>query len=304
VTYTGPTATDAVGVASQGCSPASGTTFAVGPTTVTCSAADAAGNTTSDTFTVTVGDSTGPVLSNMPDDVTIEATGPSGAAVTFTGPTATDAVGVTSESCLPVSGGAFPLGTTTVTCSAADAAGNSTSDTFTVTVRDSVAPALSNLPPDVTVDATGLAGATVTYTGPTASDAVGVTSQSCSPASGATFALGATTVTCTAADAAGNSASDTFTVTVQVGTRGIDTLTRAVETSGLRTGVVRSLLGPLHQAQTLANDGNTSNDRAVCDKLGEFTAHVAARVADRSISEALGRTLTDFATAIRTSRGC
>ena len=65
-----------------------------------------------------------PVLSGAGDQ-TAEATGPDGAAVTFDTPTATDnldaLVGVT---CAPASGSVFPLGQTTVQCSAQDAAGN------------------------------------------------------------------------------------------------------------------------------------------------------------------------------------
>jgi hypothetical protein len=55
VTYIPPTASDACGAATVQCSPAPGTTFRVGTTTVSCRAIDAAGNQSSPcTFTVTV----------------------------------------------------------------------------------------------------------------------------------------------------------------------------------------------------------------------------------------------------------
>ncbi len=54
--------------------PASGTTFALGTTTVTCSATDAAGNTGTNTFTVEVQDVTKPIVT-VPADQTVEATG-------------------------------------------------------------------------------------------------------------------------------------------------------------------------------------------------------------------------------------
>jgi len=55
----------------------------------------------------------------------------------------------------------------------------------------------------------------VNYTAPTAMDIVdGTVAASCDKASGSTFALGSTTVTCTAKDAAGNTGTETFTVTV------------------------------------------------------------------------------------------
>ncbi len=56
----------------------------------------------------------------------------------------------------------------------------------------------------------------VTYSLPTATDVVdGPITPSCLPASGSIFALGMTAVTCSATDAANNTASDSFNVTVQ-----------------------------------------------------------------------------------------
>ncbi len=50
-------------------------------------------NVTTKTFTVTVRDTTAPVIANVPANITLEATGPAGAAVTYAAATATDAVG-------------------------------------------------------------------------------------------------------------------------------------------------------------------------------------------------------------------
>lgn len=70
---------------------------------------------------------------------------------------------------------------------------------------------------DITVEATSAAGAVVTYTAPDATDNVDATAPAiCTPASGSTFPLGETTVTCNKTDAAGNHATPTtFKVTVQ-----------------------------------------------------------------------------------------
>jgi hypothetical protein len=87
-------------------------------------------------------DVTSPVLS-LPEDITQEATGPDGAAVQFNA-TATDDVDASvTVNCDKASGDTFPLGTTTVTCSATDAAGNKAEGSFKVTVvaaRDTTAP--------------------------------------------------------------------------------------------------------------------------------------------------------------------
>lgn len=80
--------------------------------------------------------------------------------------------------------------------------------------KDTTAPTLTT-PANQVAEATASTGAVVSYPAPTASDAVGVTSLSCIPASGSTFGIAATTVTCTAKDAAGNTATKTFTVKVQ-----------------------------------------------------------------------------------------
>ncbi len=213
-----PTATDAVdGDVSVDCSPASGSIFALGTTTVNCSASDTAGNSASASFTVTVQDTTPPVIIGIPGDITAEATGPDGAAVTYTNPTATDLVdGSVPVSCSPAYGSTFPLGTTTVTCTATDANSNTASSSFNVTVKDTTPPTISGVPGDITAEATGPSGASVTYTNPTATDLVdGSVAVNCSPASGSTFPLGTTTVTCSATDAAGNTGSASFTVTVQ-----------------------------------------------------------------------------------------
>jgi len=216
VNYTSPATHDAVsgdGVAS--CLPASGTTFALGTTTVTCSASDAAGNSSSSSFDVTVEDTTAPTIDPHGNE-TAEATGPSGAVVNYTSPATHDAVdGDGVASCTPASGSTFALGTTTVTCTATDAADNSSSSSFTVTVEDTTAPTI-DLHGNETAEATGPSGAVVNYTSPATHDAVdGDGVASCAPASGSTFALGTTTVTCTATDAAGNSSNSSFTVTVQ-----------------------------------------------------------------------------------------
>jgi hypothetical protein len=217
VTYTTPTATDAVdGTDSVTCSPPSGVGFPVGPTTVNCSSTDAHGNTGHSSFKVAVSDTTAPTIT-VPADITTEATGPGGAHVSYT-VTFADAVAVTTSSCLPASGALFGLGTTEVDCTASDAAGNTRNASFHVTVQDTTPPTFANVPSDITTTAPSNAGIAVSYTAPTASDIVdGSVSVSCSPASGSVFAIGLTTVTCSATDGHGNTGHATFTVSVTLG---------------------------------------------------------------------------------------
>ncbi len=163
-------------------------------------------------------DMTPPVISGTPANITgVEATSAAGAVVTFSSPTALDAVdGVRPVTCVPPSGSTFAFGTTTVVCSASDTSGNSASSSFTVTVLDTLPPVISGTPSNITgVAATSPAGAVVTYTNPTATDVVdGVVTVSCVPPSGSTFPVGVTTVVCSATDSHMNGTSSSFTVTV------------------------------------------------------------------------------------------
>src|SRR5262249_18491298 len=137
VTYTNPTATDVVdGSVAVSCVPASGSTFALGSTTVTCTATDAHGNSSSTTFHATVVDTTAPTITNVPANIPgVEATGPT-TPVSYSNPTASDTVdGSVVVSCVPASGAGFPVGTTTVNCTATDGHGNAAHASFTVTVQ-------------------------------------------------------------------------------------------------------------------------------------------------------------------------
>ncbi|HEX7192491.1 MAG TPA: HYR domain-containing protein [Thermoanaerobaculia bacterium] len=126
------------------CNPASGSTFALGTTTVNCSATNILNQTTTGSFHVVVVDTTPPTL-NLPADITAEATMPSGAVVTFTA-TATDLVdGTDTVTCTPASGSTFALGTTSVQCSSTDLHGNTAHGSFNVTVRDTTPPTITSL---------------------------------------------------------------------------------------------------------------------------------------------------------------
>jgi hypothetical protein len=117
--------------------------------------------------------------------------------------------------CEPPSGSLFPVGDTRVTCTAADASGKTNQCAFLVQVRrDTEAPQIA-CPTDRVVSCVG-AGATPVFFNVTATDnSGGIVFFECTPASGASFPLGQTLVTCTATDAYGNASRCSFPVTVR-----------------------------------------------------------------------------------------
>jgi hypothetical protein len=197
---------------SLSCSANSGDTFALGVNTVTCTGTDDSGNSASASFTITVQDTTPPDLV-IPADQLLEAASAAGTATTFS-VTATDIVDTEPTiECSAASGDTFPIGSTTVDCTAEDDYGNVSAGSFTITVQDTIAPVLAGLT-DQTLEATSIDGAVASY-GVTATDAVDVDpTVVCAPVSGSTFALGINVVSCTAEDDYNNVSSGSFLVTV------------------------------------------------------------------------------------------
>lgn len=110
--------------------------YPVGVTTITWTATDDANNSSSCSQTITVNDTQPPVIS-CPTNIVLEPTCPTGAIANWTPPVGTDncAGTTTTRTAGPAPGSVFPIGTTTVTYTANDAHGNSTSCSFTVTVK-------------------------------------------------------------------------------------------------------------------------------------------------------------------------
>ena len=140
-----------------------------------------------------------PPLVCPPNQTVCPPVGSTTATVNYTTP-----VGAT---CTPAAGSSFPVGVTTVTCTATSG-GSPTTCSFTVTVTPNVT---LTCPANITATATSASGITVTYNAPTVTPPG--TAVTCTPASGTTFPVGVTTVTCTASNACGP-ATCSFTVTV------------------------------------------------------------------------------------------
>jgi hypothetical protein len=152
----------------------------------------------------------------LPGDLSAEATSAAGAVVAFA---PTDDHELAAFNCDPAPGATFALGTTTVACTAEDAAGNSIAGGFAVTVEDTTAPTLDPHADQVAGQDYG-EGAHVPFApAVTAQDTVdSAPDVVCDHESGSAFPFGDTPVTCTATDDAGNTSEPlVFTVTVQTG---------------------------------------------------------------------------------------
>jgi hypothetical protein len=216
------TATDTVDTApTVSCSPPSGSSFSAGTTTVVCTASDHATPTpnvsvASFPVIVLIGNSAPPTLSGS-GATTIEATGPDGATadITMTASTSASPPQTLVPTCTPALSSTFPLGTTSVVCSATDPSTHATAGTsFVVTVQDTTAPKITVSISSNAFAARGAWGANVPFT-VTATDLVdGAVAVSCTRSGGDAFPLGTTPVDCQAVDKRGNVATASFNVTV------------------------------------------------------------------------------------------
>jgi hypothetical protein len=201
--YVMPKAVDEEAGATVTCDHNAGFLYPIGTTIVTCQASDAddTPSTVTATFQVTVIDTD--IGVSLPPDITVDATGPSGAVVNFATPIGADEDGtVILVTCSPVSGSLFPIGASAVTCSTAsdsDDTPSSRSVTFHVTVNDTDL-ALSSVA-DITAIATSSSGASVTFTPPSVIDEDSTTAVvTCNWPTTYTFAVGTTTVICQVTD--------------------------------------------------------------------------------------------------------
>ena len=300
VTYTAPSASDNCPGATVSCTPPSGSTFPKGTTTVTCTAHDASNNTASCQFTVTVNDTENPTIS-CPANI-VRPTDPNvcTAVVNFSATANDNCPGVT-YSCNPATGSTFQKGTTTVTCTATDTSSHTASCQFTVTVNDTQPPAIS-CPANIVKEPTCPAGAKATYA-PVVSDNCPGVAFVCSPASGSTFPIGTTTVTCTATDTSGNSAACSFTVRVKTVAEVIqDLITRVQALQPPLTGQQsQGLVAKLQAALDAVNGGQTN---VACNKLADFISQVTGYINNGTLTSAQGQPLIDSAAHVRNTLGC
>jgi uncharacterized repeat protein (TIGR01451 family) len=195
------------------CVPPPGSVFAIGTTSVSCTEPSVEILGPLCTFNITVIDQSPPSLSCSTGVTVPLPAGQTSAVVNYPSPAVSDCSS-TSVVCVPPSGSTFPAGATLVTCTAIDAFENINRCFFLASVVDSEPPVIT-CPANVSVlPPAGQASAVVNYPPPTVSDNFPGINIVCSPASGSSFPVGSTTVTCTATDTGGSQTSCSFIVGV------------------------------------------------------------------------------------------
>jgi len=133
-----------------------------------------------------------------------------------------------------------------------------------------VTPPTLSVPAGVAVDASGPGGAGVVYSVTAHDDVDPNPVVTCAPASGTTFAIGDTTVKCTATDAAGNIASAAFVVHVRGAAEQLANLQAALAGVGPGTSLADKVA--LVQASLAAGDVAST-----CSGLAAFSNQVQAQ---------------------------
>ena len=157
-------------------------------------------------------------------------------------------------------------------------------------------------PPNITkVNATGPSGAVVTYATPTVSDPDDKTlpTLSCSPASGSTFAIGTTTVTCSVSDL--DDTNSPVSVSFSVSVLGAQAQLMNLRQSVTGVGPDKVLSRTVGAAQSLLSANHV---QATCFVLKVFDFEVEVLAFFRSISPATASQLVASANRIENVLGC
>lgn len=188
----------------------------LGINTVVLTVNDSHGNTNTCTATVTVRDLIKPVA-NCPANISTQNDlGVCGANVSYSA-TATDNCSIASLNPVPASGSLFNVGTTSVTYTATDIAGNTATCVFSVTVSDTESPVLT-CPANIELEnELGKCNAVATYTDATATDNCGVQSvvKLDGLPSGSVFPVGVSYVSYRATDIYNNTSTCSFSIEIR-----------------------------------------------------------------------------------------
>ncbi|HJQ31504.1 MAG TPA: Ig-like domain-containing protein [Pyrinomonadaceae bacterium] len=278
------------------------TSLAFGPHTITLKVTDPSGDFSEDTVSINIVDTTDPMIT-APPNVTVN-TGPGASScgafvsdATLGTPTASDGCSASvtvTRSGVP-SGNNFPVGTTIVTYTADDGHGHTKNAYQSVTVND-------NTPPTITAPANIVTNAPANSCSVSLDPGTPTVGDNCPGATyagarsdmqplNAPYPVGTTTITWTATDAHGNSATATQTVTVKDVTPPTITLT---------TGTIE-LAPPNHQYATFSVSAFVASASDGCDASVDINDVVISQATSDEPEDAAGNgdgnTLNDIVIA-------
>ena len=246
-------------------------------------------------------DSNAPVL-DLPAPINAEATGPDGASVSYHAIAKDDLDPSPVVTCSPASSSTFSLGTTTVSCTATDYVGNSSSGSFSVTIGDTTNP---------DIDLAGTDSVVVQHNaysdpGASSSDTVDgdLTGSIVTTGTVDVSQPGIYTIQYSVSDTSGNTSTTTRTVTVVTAAEATDATVEQIDELGLPSSQSDELQRPLERASQLLHDGYEANDQSACRLLDVFIDTARRQQRRGSLSTQQSDLLVEQAGEIKTGIGC
>jgi sugar lactone lactonase YvrE len=282
--------TDNCTIASMTVSPLSFNCTKVGANTVILTVKDSKGNTATGTAVVTVTDATPPTVHTKNITVNLNSTGTATITTAQVNSASTDNCGITSFTLDKTTFDCSNIGDNIVTLTATDAAGNTSSEPATVTIRDITKPIVVTKTATVQLDANGTASVTAAEVNNGSTDNCAIASMTVLPSSFTCANSGNSTVTLTVTDASGNTATKTAVVVVQdlvPPTALAQDLTVALNAAGTATITAAQI-----------NNGSTDNCAVTIITVSPSSfncSNVGANTVTLTVKDAKGN--TSFATA-------
>lgn len=198
---------------------------------------------------------------------------------------------------------AFPPGEHSLTIEVSDGTDTISCSTTLTILADTLPPQFTRCPANRTVEATGPAGAVVTYEPAVAEDDCGEVTITYSHPSGSLFPVGQTTVVCTARDAAGLESTCSFQITV-VANDACDLIQALIDEvnalPNLHHGTRNALVVKLQAALAACSAGDLA---AACERVQDFI-NLSRAQSGKKLSRAVALDWIADANAIRQALGC
>ena len=282
---------DNSGVVNFTLSPSTFTCANLGPNTVTFTATDGSGNTTTSTAVVTVVDNTPPVAVAQNIAIQLPASGTATVTPSQINNGSTDNCSIASLALSQTTFTGANIGNTPVTLTVTDESGNTSTAPAIVTLIDNIPPVVITKNITVSLNANGTVTVPASAVNNGSYDNSGVVNFTLSPSTFTCANLGPNTVTFTATDGSGNTTTSTAVVTV----------TDPVPPIAIAQNITVALNAAGTATITSAQVNNGSSDNCSIASLAlsqtSFTcANIGANTVTLTVTDESGNTATALAT--------